>query len=189
MELQWPESWTLWDEREQTRLLPALNEAFAKHPNEAFYGFISDDVVPLTPGWHTRLIEAAGDWYVAYPNDCLQRHALPTHPVLGGKLVRSVGFWAVRGLMHNFGLDNFWLNIGLHAGVLRYCPDVIFEHEHVIVGKAVEDAGYKFASEVLAREQKWWEDNAAEPVRDGVLAVRQGLREAFELPALKRGAA
>lgn len=185
MGLDWPDTWTIWDGRTEERALPALNEFYAANPGQKFYGFIGDDVVPRTTGWAKALIEEAGDWYIAYPNDCLQRHQLPTHPVIGGRLLGVVGFWAVKGLMHNFGLDNFWLNIGLHTGTLRYRPDVVMEHEHALLGKAKEDAGYKFAAEVIQSEGKWWEDHAPELVRNGVLEVRQALRNEFELPALQ----
>ena len=46
------------------------------------------------------------------------------------------------GMIHLY-FDNFWLDFGRAMGKITYLPDVIIEHMHPAVGKAVLDAGYQ----------------------------------------------
>ena len=116
------------------------NEAYQRHPHELWYGFIADDVVPLTNGWDARLIEIAGSDGMAVPYGGHDPDGAP-HFVLGGDLVRSVGWLSLPGLDRLY-IDTVWQKIAESRGVLRRVPNVILEHRHFSNRKAMIDATY-----------------------------------------------
>jgi hypothetical protein len=136
----WPEGWTFYTSPVEWTA-PALQEFFEMDKERDYYGFIGDDVVLESPEAIEELVKEAGSWYIAYPNDKIQRHRLATHFCLGGELVREVGYLAPPGLKHHY-MDQIWHTIGLNTGLLRYRPDVIFNHKHMIRGQAASDATY-----------------------------------------------
>jgi len=119
----------------------ALNDFFQRHPDEPWYGWVADDIVLRTPGGCELLQGLAEPFFIAYPNDCVQRHRIPTHYCIGGDLVREVGWLALPGLEHGF-IDNVWGTLGRSSGLLRYEPRVIFQHKHFLTGQADYDEVY-----------------------------------------------
>jgi hypothetical protein len=117
------------------------NDAFRRHPNEPFYGFIADDVVPVTEYWDTKLIEAAGKDGMAVPSGGETTGGVP-HFVLGGDLVRSVGWLALPGLDRIF-IDTVWRDIARKRNVLTFMPEVVIKHLHFSNGKALMDSTYR----------------------------------------------
>jgi hypothetical protein len=125
------------------RPLGALyNDFFADHGGEAWYGFICDDVVPETPGWDWSLIERAGNDGMAVPSGGHEDYVGSPHFVLGGDLVRSIGWLALPGLDRIF-IDTVWEKIAEKRGVLRFTSDVVLTHYHFSNGKALMDATYR----------------------------------------------
>ncbi len=114
------------------------NEAFRLYPDSPWYGFIADDVVPKTLYWDRLLINAAGIDGMAVPSG---GEGTP-HFVLGGDLVRSVGWLSLPGLDRLY-IDTVWENIAKKRNVLRYVPNVILEHRHFSNGKALFDRTYR----------------------------------------------
>jgi hypothetical protein len=106
-------------------------------------GFMGDDHVPRTVGWDVELLSEVQrvPGAVVYGDDLLQRQALPTAVLLDSRVVRALGFMAPPGLVHLY-LDNFWRDLGLGLGTLRYRPDVVVEHLHPVNGKAEWDDRY-----------------------------------------------
>ena len=112
-----------------SRLVDALEESYARHPNEEFYGFLSDDQWQIDPGWDKAMIEAAEDRYVVHPNGDNTCWPLMRGPTFGaGKHVLK----ALGGVMppgfgwrHNF-IDVVWCQIGDDVGFRRG-----LEHYHV----------------------------------------------------------
>jgi hypothetical protein len=138
--IQWPKGWTL-HEVPVKMLGERLEWWFAEHKADGFFGFIADDIVLRTRRGLGKLESLAEQWYLSYPSDCVHRHQLCTHFCVGGELARTVGGMIVPGFKHNW-LDVAWRQIGLSTGSLRYAADVIFEHQHWLVGKAEKDATY-----------------------------------------------
>lgn len=117
------------------------NESYKYHPNEPFYGFIADDVVPLTDAWDVKLIEAARRDGMAVPAGGHDASGAP-HFVLGGDLARSVGWLSLPGLDRLY-IDTVWQRIAESRGALRRMPDVVLEHRHFSNGKALMDSTYR----------------------------------------------
>jgi hypothetical protein len=137
---EWPEEWELF-EGEYQGAGESLQHLWRMMPDERSYGFIGDDIVLRTPGAIDRLEEEARDWFIAYPNDTFQRNRLPTHFCVGGKLTNVLGWLVPNGIRHGY-MDLPLLNVGLNTGLLRYCPDVIFQHKHFLLDESGRDATY-----------------------------------------------
>jgi hypothetical protein len=129
-------------------MVEALNKAAAAIANgeEPPYAiaFMGDDHRPRTKGWDSQYLEALrrmGSGLV-YGNDLLQGEQLPTQVAMTTDIVRALGWMAPPVLRHMY-VDNFWRDLGVHAGCIRYLPEVIVEHVHPVAGKAEMDAGYE----------------------------------------------
>lgn len=135
-----PASWT--HRVGRRRPLSALyNAAYKRLPQAAWWGFIADDVVPATPNWDQRLVAIAGADGMAVPHGSHDDRHTP-HFVLGGDLVRSIGWLAVPGLDRLY-IDTIWQEIAMKRGVLRVAPDVILWHHHFSNGLALMDSIYR----------------------------------------------
>ena len=117
-------------------------EAFDRFKNASFFGFLADDVVPKTDKWDTRLIEVASSDGMACPSGGHEDYSGAPHFVLGGDLVREVGWLALPGLDRLY-IDTVWQNIAEFKGVLRHVPEVVLLHKHFSNGGALMDETYK----------------------------------------------
>ena len=133
LKLVFPDTW-ITHIGPQVKMGGAMREAFKEFPDEVFYSYIGDDTIPRTEYWDMELAYTAGDWEIAYPNDLLQGEKSATHPVIGGKLLRAVGYWTLPCLTHLY-TDTVWDHIGKELDLLRYREDVILEHCHWSNGK------------------------------------------------------
>ena len=133
-----PESW-------QTVILPRcdtgtrLNRIFAMFPNEEYYGLAADDIDPPM-GWDTILAERASARDIIWPEDGIANQC--THPVLGGDLVRAVGYIAPPCLRH-FYIDTFWGDIAKHLPITGLLMDININHCHFSTGKSPMDDTYR----------------------------------------------
>ena len=148
-----PSGWTL-QTGPRKPLSNIYNEAYGLLQTD-WYGFIADDVVPVTPYWDTLLIEAAGSDGMAVPAGGDTTGGCP-HFVLGGDLVRSVGWLALPGLDRIY-IDTVWRGIAEARNVLRMAPDVLLEHRHFSNGMALFDETYRKYNKVMDKEiyQRW----------------------------------
>lgn len=126
----------------RVKIGPVFNQVFQEFPDEPYYGFLGDDVVPLTDRWDEILIKAAGPDRLSYPDDCWYHQELATHPVIGGELVRKVGFLAY-GELKQYFIDTWWFYVAKSLDRAVYCPDVVFNHLHHQIGKAPVDDTYE----------------------------------------------
>ena len=117
------------------------NNAYARHKEEPWFGFIADDVVPITNEWDIKLIEVAGYDGMSVPDGGETTGGCP-HFVLGGELVRSVGWLSLPGLDRLY-IDTAWGVIAKSKGVYREIHDVKLEHRHFSNGKAMMDSTYR----------------------------------------------
>jgi hypothetical protein len=141
-------------------------EALNCAPHYRAIATFGDDHLPRTPGWDELLLAAmenlgAG---IVYPNDLYQGSALPTAALLDSSIVRALGFYAPPCLAHSY-VDNFWLELGLRIGRIRYVHDVVIEHVHPAATKAAMDDTYAAAHSREAEDAAAWRTY----VEDGLL--------------------
>jgi hypothetical protein len=125
-------------------MVEVLNRAAVRLTGEYFaLGFMGDDHLPH-PGWEGPVLDALTDlgsgW--VYGNDLVHGAGLPTAVFVTSDIVRTLGWMAPPALQHLY-VDNAWLALGGATGRIRYLPDVVIEHLHPVVGKAVSDEGYE----------------------------------------------
>ena len=142
--LPWPEQFTVHIGPRQG-LRAAMEEMFQAHPNEPWYGILADDLVPQTPGWDQLLVERAGRDYISYPNDLGRKTKLPTHPCVGGDLVRAQGWFGLPVVRH-YCVDSVYRYIGDQLGIKHRLDDVIVEHVHYSEKKSERDGLYRETS-------------------------------------------
>jgi hypothetical protein len=125
-------------------LRSAMNEVLELYPNEPYYGLGADDLVPQTIEWDKKLFEISGTTKISFPNDLGKKSKkdLPTHPCVGGDLVRAIGWFGLPTVYH-FYLDDTWKYIGQHLNCITRLDDVIVEHVHYSRQKSEFDQTYK----------------------------------------------
>lgn len=144
-------------------LRAAMQELYIKNPNEPWYGLLADDLVPQTEYWDITLANKAGVNSISYPNDLGGKPRCPTHPLVGGDLVRSIGWFGFPVVQHLY-VDAAWQIIGEGLGKLYRLEDVIVEHVHPFWQKAVKDKIYVENKKRAANDKneflKWCKDQA-----------------------------
>ena len=123
-------------------------------------GFMGDDHLPRTASWDKQIMAALreqGAAAIVYGDDLFQRANLPTAVFMGSCIVDALGWMAPPALRH-FYLDNYWMQLGVKLGRLRYLPSVVIEHLHpAAFGKAPHDAEYGRTGPMMALDQGPWE--------------------------------
>lgn len=123
-------------------------------------GSIGDDMIPVTHGWDTRLLDALAKMGggLAYPND-RRRSDIPEAPFMSEPVVAALGYFFPPVFDHWFG-DKALGDVARLAGRLSYLPDVIVDHRHpTLPGGDPHDQTYEDAARELnadlARYQRW----------------------------------
>jgi len=127
------------------RVGPTLNYWAPKFAaNYDAIGFMGDDHLPHGHGWDVVLgtLVHSQRHAIVYGDDLFQRENLPTAVLMDSAIVRTLGYMVPPGLTHLY-LDNFWRDLGLALGTLRYASGVIIEHMHPQAQKAEWDDGYR----------------------------------------------
>jgi hypothetical protein len=151
-----------------TTMVSALNYAAiaaVKAPDAPYaIGFMGDDHRPRTVGWDTAYLDALRQLGsgIVYGDDLVQGERLPTQCAMTADVVRALGWMAPPTLRHMY-VDNFWRDLGVQAGCLRFLRDVVVEHLHPVAGTAEMDAGYERvnAPEVYATDRAAYRDFCA----------------------------
>lgn len=157
--LPWPSEWDRIVVDEEFTAAKAMRMALEWAPDAEFYGFLGDDILFRTK-WSEQLREASLPHFVAWPDDGYQGANLPTHFVCGGNLVRKIGWWAVPGMEH-YGLDVAWKVLDRKCpGLLRYCPEVRWEHRHWFKDRRLMDDVYRKAQRLHDADSKEWRNGA-----------------------------
>jgi hypothetical protein len=80
-------------------------------------------------------------------------------------------------------------HVGLNTGLLRYCPQVIFQHKHFLMEDAERDATYQRIYGVDGTEpmgepeevgKKAWEQYCKRNIKDDVTKVLRAVHSTFE---------
>jgi hypothetical protein len=181
--IAWPKSWEFYVSPAE-HFTPAMNEFFSKYPEEDTYGFIADDIRLTSDGALEYLEGLAAPFFIAYPNDTIQRELLCTHYCIGGDLVRLLGWFSPPFLQHGY-TDQVWKAIGSKTGLLRYAPHAIFYHKHFLVpGRGAEyDEGYKkiyskdgyMTSEIVKRDAEVFAEYRKKALASDVALVKVAL--------------
>ena len=135
-----PEPWVL-EVGPRLPLSAIYNKAYERAPEAAWWGLIADDVVPETPEWDFRLVEAARSDGMAVPAGGHDPEGAP-HFVLGGDLVREIGWLCLPGLDRLY-IDTIWMLLAKHKDVFRRVPEVVLKHHHFSNRLAPFDHIYK----------------------------------------------
>ena len=144
----WPAKWQVHlAEGDFTYCGEKMNWALARLPEAKYYGHLCDDVTIGTPDKLRELVEAAGEWHIAYPNDGVYHGDLACFPVCGGKLVRTWGWWAHPWFKHNC-LDSVMDDLGRALGVLHYLKEVRYVVKHPVLGTGEWDDTYRRVEEI-----------------------------------------
>jgi hypothetical protein len=122
----------------------AVSTLFGKY--DAFM-YIGDDHLFSTPHWDTFLmgkLEETGGTGMLYGDD-KRRIDIPETVIISADIINVLGHFAEPMLTHYY-IDNVWAEIGKRAGLLRYYPEVVFEHLHYQIRPEVEhDQTYRSA--------------------------------------------
>lgn len=177
METGWPEEFQLYVSDKKS-CGEALQEFAEMHPNEPI-GFIGEDCVVRTPNAANKLQAEAGDWYLAWPNDTIQRWGLSTHFCIGPLLLKALkGVLVPKDFPHHY-LDTRLRVIADNCGLERYRPDVIFQHMHYIKHPELHDKVYAQAdADFQAAGQRW--EAYRETLEKEIHLVRMIMVRAFE---------
>lgn len=130
-----PSDWTL-HVGPRVKVSGVYVEVFRDMPALDWYGFLGDDLVPITPEWDRLLIEAAGNDGVSWPNDGVQAPKC-THPVIGGDLVRCVGWLTPPGFLHWY-CDTAWEAIAQVTKRAAYLENVLVTHKNPMLDPKVD---------------------------------------------------
>lgn len=125
------------------RLVPWLNRCSTKVAGDYFaLGFCGDDHVPRTKHFDKRIVDKlrAIETGVAYGNDGVWGQELSTSWFMTSDIVQTLGYMIPPVLTHMYA-DNAAMDYG-RATNLVYLSDVLIEHMHPIVSKALPDAQY-----------------------------------------------
>lgn len=156
-----------------------MNALFRQYPNESVYGFLADDVVPFTLRWDKRLIEAAKEYGVVWPNDVITtpgHNKRSGHYFIDGDLLREVGIFCPPAI-HHFYSDNVWIDIADRVGMGMYMEDVIVEHLHFSNGRALHDATYQSHAPHARADQNAYEAWSVDPETEAMIQrIREGNR-------------
>lgn len=109
--------------------------------------YLGDDHLFSTPHWDTILLSELaemGGTGMLYGDD-KRRTDIPESILISSDIVKTLGHFAEPSTCHYF-CDNVWAELGIRSGLLRFCPEVVFEHLHYQVNRSVEyDQTYRFA--------------------------------------------
>ena len=177
-----PDGWEFYFAAYNFGALGALNKVFEKWPDEPWYGFIADDEM-LEDGaprdWDKRLIEAAGDWGASHGMENWHKGGrLQGYVVIGGKLVRELGFIGLPTCKHNYGFDCMyeWLN-GAEAfggGGLRFIklvPEVEVFHNRAKPDLVLDDC-YKLGESTMEEDRRAFWDWCKTDMQDVAKRIR-----------------
>lgn len=116
-------------------LAEKVRQSFRDYPDEDWYGLITDDTVPATFDFESRMIDAAGKWGIVSTDDGWKANAdvrlgrMTGAAVFGGDLLRALGFWLPEEFVHLY-VDDVWEFIGRELGVWTVLMDILVTHDH-----------------------------------------------------------
>lgn len=135
------------------RLVPKLNRAATYFKDKyRFIAFFGDDHVIQT-NWENKMVNYMNKEKVSitYGNDLLQGSRLPTAVCMTTNIIERLGYMIYPSLLHMYA-DNFWKDLGDATKCLKYFNDIIWEHKHPDIKKAVRDTQYNYAAATVSHD-------------------------------------
>ena len=129
-QIDWPKHWHIHESYGHLEMQRSLNALYRLYPHEKTYGLLTDQSRPQTPGWASKLEDAAGDGLIAMCNTTKNRVnprtglRRVTTTCTGGDLIRAIGWVWPPFVVHLYG-DDAWEDIGYALNVIRYLPEVV----------------------------------------------------------------
>lgn len=148
----------------RTNLVNKLNTAVKMTVKEyKIICFVGDDVVFQTPGWEKQIVDYmnVNGPCVAYCNDLLQGGNLPNNVFLSSEIVEALGYMCPPELKHYY-IDNFWKDLGIRLGRMKYFPDIVIEHMHWSNNKMPKDELYTESERMMGEDQQAFDKYRAE---------------------------
>lgn len=125
-----PKNWEMIRLPKDMTMGEAVRWCYEEFPGLPWYGQLCDDNVPVTPGWDTALVEAAGTDSIASCNDGWQApNRMHSATVWGGDLLRQIGYWFPKGFNHMY-IDDVWETLGRTSGKWRCLMAYLVRHDH-----------------------------------------------------------
>jgi len=157
-----------------------LSEAIDVSRETQWLGYLQNDLVPETPGWDRRVIEALNGWNVVSTNDGNKApKRMNGATAWSMDLVRAVGYLTVPSCIH-FYLDDMWEEIGRHAGCWRVLMDVMVRHRHSTVLPHEADEVTQLANSRWDNDEKAWQKWRAEELGSAIERVQALMGEKGE---------
>lgn len=159
------------------RIVPAGSRCADVHrfiserwPDEPFYGLLQDDLWPITPQWHERLVAAAENRYIAIPRGPGFPHSVRSACVIGGDLARAMGSLVPIPVRHWYE-DDVWDDIGAHFDCMRAVESAYVEHQHWSSSEnGADDATYRRARQYQTEDMRIFKAWKTSPERTALLA-------------------
>ena len=124
-----------------------------------YVGFIGDDILFKTK-WESQFIEwlSGQKFGLAYANENSQyAGGLAAHPFITSNMIRAVGFFGCPAVTHHY-FDNYWHEMTLTIGKVKYFADIIMEHRHPFMFKDIRDTLFhKIESESEMNKVRYYE--------------------------------
>lgn len=170
--LRLPKDWTIYKSTINRGVCGSLNDAFKQFPNLKWYGFLSDDSIVRTFEWDQKLLAELDDFSIVHSADGWRtEYRIHGAVIFGGELLRALGWWVPKGLIHSF-CDDVWEAIAEKLKIRRYLPEVLVEHMHFWNGKTELDQSYLKAYSSFDKDQETytlWKKNELENAIQRVL--------------------
>lgn len=164
-----------------------LNMGYWKDRRETYsfaVGFMGDDHFPTTVGWDEAFVNQLLDMKagLVYGNDKFQEKNVPTQIAMTSDIALTLGFMTLPQLSHLYA-DDFWLALGQRLGKISYLNDIIIEHLHPAVGKALQDPGYDFSGSYTLdmADKAIYQQYLANDIENDVKKINNMLRRANKL--------
>jgi hypothetical protein len=106
-----------------------------------YVGFIGDDITFETK-WESEFINflSSVKYGLAFANENSQNSgSLAAHPFITSNMIKAVGFFGCPAVTHHY-FDNYWQDMVLTVGNLKYFPNIVMEHRHPLFYKDIKDA-------------------------------------------------
>jgi hypothetical protein len=126
---------------------------YERYPYEYQYGFLMDDLWPLTAHWAAYLEAAAGTKYFAIPQGPGYPKRIRTAFVMGGDIVRAMGSVVPIPLRH-WCEDCLWDDIATTLNLMRPVNKAVVDHRNFEFGLVDMDETYKRGREFIEHDKQ-----------------------------------
>lgn len=147
-DIDWPSHWHIYQSDEHLELQKAVNWLFERHPNEPFYGALSDHSRAISADWSKQLAKIAGNKYVSLPNAGKDIFHPKTgvrrmsSACFGGDLIRAIGWVLLPTTVHLYG-DDVLEDICYGLDLVKYEPNVVVHDLSLRDGEVKFDENHK----------------------------------------------